>query len=127
MKTIITTILLLFTVIVVGQVKEVEFDKVYLKAKKEDVIYTKAVETIARVYDETITIKNKDGLFIFTVKVVLRKDEKVVVLIVDSVAQENVKVVYDTNLSAISFDFEDRFIMFYDTKRINDMTLGNGK
>lgn len=118
MKTLITTILLLFTTIVVSQVKETSFDRVFLNSKAEGITYEIKDETILSIYDETITIKNSENIFIFSIKHSFKSENGLIINIVDGIKQSNITVIYDTNITAISFNYTDRFILFYDSKKI---------
>jgi hypothetical protein len=97
-----------------------EFDMVYLHAKKEKVTDVITTSTKVTIFEETITVRYLEGMFVFEIVTEVPNDKDVTILLVNAIKENNVKVVFDDNDATFSFEYSDRMIMFYNKDKIEE-------
>ena len=102
-----------------------EFDMVYLHAKKEKVTDVRTTSTKVTIFEKTITVRYLEGLFVFNIVAEIPNDKGVTILLVNAIKEENVKVVFDENNTALSFEYDDRMILFYNKDKIEEFAKAN--
>ena len=113
-------IAVLFPLLSFSQADVKEFDMVYLHAKKEKVTDVRTTSTKVTIFEKTITVKYLEGMFVFNIVAEIPNDKGVTILLVNAIKENNVKVVFDENNTAFSFEYEDRMIMFYNSDKIRE-------
>ena len=113
-------IAVLFPLLSFSQADVKEFDMVYLHAKKEKVTDVRTTSTKVTIFEKTITVKYLEGMFVFNIVAEIPNDKGVTILLVNAIKEENVKVVFDENNTALSFEYGDRMIMFYNKDKIEE-------
>ena len=113
-------IAVLFPLLSFSQADVKEFDMVYLHAKKEKVTDVRTTSTKVTIFEKTITVKYLEGMFVFNIVAEIPNDKGVTILLVNAIKEDNVKVVFDENNTALSFEYGDRMIMFYNKDKIEE-------
>ena len=108
-----------------SQVEVKDFDMVYLHAKVEKVTDVKPANTRVTIFEKTITVKYLEGMFVFNIVAEIPNDKGVTILLVNAIKEDNVKVVFDENNTALSFEYGDRMIMFYNKDKIEEFAKAN--
>jgi hypothetical protein len=97
-----------------------EFDMVYLNAKDEGVTDVRSTDTKVTFFEKAISVKYLNELFLFYIVTEVPNDRGVTILMVKSKGDSDIIVVFDSNGTAISFNYRDRLIMFYNSDKIGD-------
>jgi short subunit fatty acids transporter len=118
-------ILLLLPLLSFSQADVKEFDMVYLHAKKDKVTDVRTTSTKVTIFEKTITVRYLEGLFVFNIVAEIPNDKGVTILLVNAIKEDNVKVVFDKNNTALSFEYGDRMIMFYNKDKIGEFVKAN--
>jgi Trk K+ transport system NAD-binding subunit len=113
-------IAVLFPLLSFSQADVKEFDMVYLHAKKEKVTDVITTSTKVTIFEETITVRYLEGMFVFEIVTEVPNDKDVTILLVNAIKENNVKVVFDDNDATFSFEYGDRMIMFYNKDKIEE-------
>jgi short subunit fatty acids transporter len=113
-------IAVLFPLLSFSQADVKEFDMVYLHAKKEKVTDVRKSDTKVTIFEKTITVKYLEGMFVFNIVAEIPNDKGVTILLVNAIKENNVKVVFDENNTAFSFEYDDRMILFYNKDKIEE-------
>jgi hypothetical protein len=113
-------IAVLFPLLSFSQADVKEFDMVYLHAKKEKVTDVITTSTKVTIFEETITVRYLEGMFVFEIVTEVPNDKDVTILLVNAIKENNVKVVFDDNDATFSFEYSDRMIMFYNKDKIEE-------
>jgi short subunit fatty acids transporter len=113
-------IAVLFPLLSFSQADVKEFDMVYLHAKKEKVTDVRKSDTRVTIFEKTITVKYLEGMFVFNIVAEIPNDKGVTILLVNAIKENNVKVVFDENNTAFSFEYDDRMILFYNKDKIEE-------
>jgi len=108
-----------------SQVEVKDFDMVYLNAKKEKVTDVKPANTKVTIFEKSISVRYLDGLFMFEIIAEVPNDRNVTMLVVKYQGDTDIMVVYDKNNTAISFDYSDRMVMFYNSDKIGGVFKRN--
>jgi hypothetical protein len=115
-------ILLLLPLLSFSQVIEKDFDMVYLYVKKEKITEVRKTLTKVTMFEKAISVRYLKGLFMFEIIAEIPNDKNVTILIVNSINEKGVKVVFDDHGVTFSFEYEDRMIMFYDSDNIEEFS-----
>ena len=118
-------LLLLLPLLSFSQVIEKDFDMVYLHVKKEKITEVRKTSTKVTIFEKTITVKYLEGMFVFNIVAEIPNDKGVTILLVNAIKEDNVKVVFDENNTALSFEYGDRMIMFYNKDKIEEFAKAN--
>lgn len=111
-------IILLLPLTMLSQVEEKKFDRVLLRATKENVQTERKVKATARIYKDVITVRTPASLFIFNINKKTLENKGYYIIFADSIKEKNMTILYDIDGTYIAFIFSDRVVMFYDSKKI---------
>ena len=112
-------LLVLLPMLSFSQVEVKNFNTVFLQVKENKVTDVKKADTKVTIFEKHISVRYLDGLFMFQIVAEIPNERNVTILLVNSIRQNSIKVVYDKNNTAMSFEYNDRMIMFFNKEKLN--------
>jgi len=112
-------LLVLLPMLSFSQVEVKNFNTVFLQVKENKVTDVKKADTKVTIFEKHISVRYLDGLFMFQIVAEIPNERNVTILLVNSIRQNSIKVVYDKNNTAMSFEYNDRMIMFFNKEKLD--------